>query len=49
MNCPHCKKEMVLKNKDVSRNSQNSKEYDKTIYICEADDIWISIEIPIKT
>jgi hypothetical protein len=46
MNCPKCGKEMILKNKDTSNNPENGKQYDRAVYWCEADDVWISLEIP---
>ncbi|MBX4205800.1 hypothetical protein KW795_01240 [Candidatus Microgenomates bacterium] len=49
MKCPICKKEMSLKFKDISKNSKNNKEYNRTMYWCEIDDVWINQEIPKKT
>lgn len=46
MNCPKCKKEMIVKDKDVSHNNEFGKKYDRTLYWCDIDDIWINIEIP---
>lgn len=32
---------------DISQNpSENYKEYDRTVYRCLADDVWITAEIP---
>lgn len=48
MKCPKCNTEMVLKKNDQSFNftTKDKKKYDRNIYWCEKDDIWISIEIP---
>ena len=46
MNCPKCKNIMVKKGEDVTSNIRDGKQYDKTAYWCEVDDIWISIEVP---
>ncbi len=37
---------MVVKNIDVSLNDKDDKHYDRTLYWCDIDDIWISVEIP---
>ncbi|HSH55496.1 MAG TPA: hypothetical protein VK983_01560 [Candidatus Limnocylindrales bacterium] len=31
---------------NISNNPDNGKKYDRTIYQCETDDIWITTEIP---
>ncbi len=46
MKCPKCGKEMVIKSQDTSHNSETEQEYDRIIYVCEADDVWITTEIP---
>jgi hypothetical protein len=48
MTCPICKKEMLIKTEDTSHNSINEKEYSRIIYWCEADDTWVTVEIPKK-
>lgn len=50
MKCPSCQQEMQVKKKDVSNNNeqrQKYKEYQRVIFWCEKDDIWISVETPI--
>jgi hypothetical protein len=47
MNCPKCKKEMIVKNKDESQ-SKDGKKYGRTLYWCDIDDIWVNVEIPKK-
>jgi len=39
---------MVLKKKDISFNVQAApkKKYERSIFWCKDDDIWINIEIP---
>lgn len=39
-------KKMIVKNKNLSHNDKDSKKYDSTLYRCNADDIWINIEVP---
>ena len=46
MKCPKCKNEMIIKSNDVSHNAKNGKKYERTLYWCDVDDIWINIEIP---
>lgn len=46
MKCPKCDKEMIIKTEDTSSNSRNNKQYDRKVYWCEQDDIWINLEIP---
>lgn len=48
MKCPICKKEMIVKKKDVSHDFDKKKKYDRTMFWCEKDDVWISQEIPQK-
>ncbi len=32
---------------DISHNpSEGNKEYDRTVYQCEADDAWVTTEFP---
>lgn len=45
MNCPNCHKTMRIKKEDRSLGA-NKKEYMRTIYWCEVDDVWINVEIP---
>jgi hypothetical protein len=46
MNCPKCKKEMKVQAEHESENSRDGKKYAKVVYWCEADDIWMTTEIP---
>lgn len=47
MKCPTCSKEMVVSNQDTSYNFRNgNKAYDRTYYVCQNDDIWITTEKP---
>lgn len=46
MNCTKCNKEMIVKVKDISSNFRNGKKYDRIVYWCEKDDVWIRIETP---
>jgi hypothetical protein len=45
--CPKCETEMSLENKvDVSHNSKTGQKYDRKVFACKADDVWITSEIP---
>lgn len=46
--CPICKKSMKKVRWDISYNHPDAKnkEYDRTLYQCLADDVWITAEIP---
>lgn len=47
MECPLCNKPMKHVHADVTHNpNENNKEYDRVVYACEADDVWITTEIP---
>lgn len=51
MKCPKCQQEMLIKLETITNNGKSGKdykEYNKILYWCPKDDIWISIEIPIK-
>lgn len=37
---------MEVKNQDLSNNPASGKEYERTLYLCEEDDVWISVEVP---
>ena len=46
MKCPKCNEEMVVRVEDSSSDSRNNKQYDRKVYWCEKDDVWIRVEIP---
>jgi hypothetical protein len=47
MECPVCKQAMKKVRWDISHNpNENDKEYDRTVYQCLTDDIWVTTEIP---
>lgn len=46
MECPTCKKPMTLLRQDTSRSKLQEKNYDRTIYGCQDDDVWVTIEVP---
>lgn len=47
MKCPVCDKEMKKVRWDISYNTnEDNKEYDRTLYQCLADDVWVTTEIP---
>jgi hypothetical protein len=38
---------MIKIRQDISHNpNENNKEYDRTVYQCEEDDVWVTAEIP---
>jgi hypothetical protein len=37
---------MEIKNKDISHDSRRNKEYERVIYVCPKDDIWVTVETP---
>lgn len=37
---------MVVVKSDESENIEKGKKYLRTIYHCEADDVWINVEVP---
>lgn len=57
MKCPKCQprlnrgqQEMLKKFETVTNNGKSGKdyrEYNKIVYWCQKDDIWISIEVPV--
>lgn len=50
MKCPKCRQEMVKKLETATNNGKTGKdyrEYNKIVYWCKKDDIWISIETPV--
>lgn len=49
MKCPTCHQEMNVHKKDVTNNREKEsgyKEYQRTVYVCEKDDAWITVETP---
>jgi hypothetical protein len=39
---------MEAYSKDISRDPENKKEYNRTYYYCKNDDVYILVEIPVK-
>lgn len=51
MKCTVCGNEMQVKNQDTSDNQKPGSEYKKynrILYRCENDDVWISVETPVN-
>jgi len=47
MKCPACDQPMKTISSDVSHNpNENNKGYNRTIYQCTTDDVWVTTEIP---
>lgn len=45
MKCPKCQKDMVFVEMHKTYR-EDGREYNRAIYQCEQDDIWITIEVP---
>lgn len=48
MKCPKCHQEMEVKSKDTSNNFETGQKYERTIFQCKEDDVWVTTEIPKK-
>lgn len=57
MNCPKCTKPMKKIQWNLTSDwredrpapkPQKPKEYERTLYVCKDDDIWITIEEPVS-
>lgn len=51
MKCPKCNAEMKVIRQEVTSNLKTGsdlQEYDKVTYQCLKDDIWVTVEVPIK-
>ncbi|HUY53421.1 MAG TPA: hypothetical protein VMV24_02505 [Candidatus Dormibacteraeota bacterium] len=48
MNCPKCNTPMEVTTKEISHNPRDSKQYNRTYYVCKTDDIWVTTEIPVE-
>jgi hypothetical protein len=48
MECPICKQAMKKVRWDISYNdpAAKNKEYDRTVYQCVTDDVWVTTEVP---
>jgi C4-type Zn-finger protein len=46
MQCPVCKKEMRLAGTHETNNPATGDLYERTVYACDADDAWITVELP---
>jgi hypothetical protein len=46
MHCPTCGKPMELLKQDMSRSKIEGKVYDRQIYGCQSDDVWVTLETP---
>jgi hypothetical protein len=46
MNCSVCGKELEKVREDESVNTNTNVIYLRTVYHCEEDDVWITIETP---
>lgn len=44
MKCPICTDTMAVSKR--TSFGKNEKEYSRTIYHCEKDDVWVVVEIP---
>lgn len=46
--CPTCGMDMTLKTENTSQDFRNNKKYNRFIYHCEKDDVWMNFEIPVE-
>lgn len=49
MRCPKCGNKMKVIKNDISNNGKKGedyKEYERVVYKCEQDDVWINVEVP---
>jgi uncharacterized Zn finger protein (UPF0148 family) len=47
MKCPICQQLMKRIRSDSSYNmKENNKEYERVVYQCAKDDVWLTTEIP---
>ncbi len=44
--CPVCGETMPEYKNEEEDDSSNDTKYDKTIYRCKADDVWVTLEEP---
>ncbi|MFO0781885.1 MAG: hypothetical protein U0524_03270 [Candidatus Saccharimonadales bacterium] len=46
MNCPTCRQPLRLDRNDENNNPNTGVKYDRKIYVCDKDDLWLTIEAP---
>jgi hypothetical protein len=46
MRCPKCENDMDLLKQDISKSKIHDKTYDRSIYACANDEVWVTVEIP---
>lgn len=46
MKCPKCSQDMEARKVDESSDPKTGKKYERTLYVCGADDVWVSVEVP---
>jgi hypothetical protein len=46
--CPICGEAMPEYKDEKEDDSNNDTEYDKTMYRCKEDDVWVTIEVPVQ-
>jgi hypothetical protein len=44
--CPICKEPLRLAGNDESNNTKTGTKYDRKIYVCDKDDVWLTVEVP---
>lgn len=51
MNCPKCNTKMRKFSWQITNNGKKAaqyKEYDKNMYQCAVDDVWVTVETPLE-
>jgi hypothetical protein len=46
MECPICKEPLRLAGNDESNNPKTGAKYDRKVYVCGKDDVWLTVEVP---
>jgi hypothetical protein len=46
MECPICKEQLRLAANDESNNPKTGAKYNRKIYVCDKDDVWLTVEMP---
>ena len=47
--CPVCGENMPEYKDSVEDDTENETKYDKTMYHCKKDDVWVTIEVPMPS
>lgn len=45
--CPTCQGKMEVRCEGKTTSRKHNKTYERTVYTCDQDDTWVSIEVPL--